>query len=77
MVSPSRNARSKAKVANSKPASSVEVVPVFSRQYSTPVSFYLHLPHVAQPSHQPVSTLDVGLEQAERSNFSSQSDRKC
>lgn len=63
-------------MANSKHASSVEVVPVFSRQYSTPLSIYLHLPHVAHPSHQPVSTLDVGLGRAETFNFSSPSDRK-
>ena len=75
-VSPSRNACSKAKVANSKHASSVAVIPVFSWQYSTPLSIYLHLPHVAHPFHQPVCTLDVGLGRAEKYNFSSPSDRK-
>ena len=63
-------------MANSKHACSVEVVPVCSWQYSTPLSIYLHLPHVAHTFHQSVSTLDVGLGKAERSNFSSQYDRK-
>ena len=63
-------------MANSKHASSVEVVPAFSWQYSTPLSIYLHLPQVAHPSNQSVSALDVGLCEAETSNFSSPSDRK-
>ena len=62
-------------MANSNHDSSVEVVPLFSWQYSTPLSLYLYPPHLANPSHQPVSTLDVD-KQAETSNFSSPSDGK-
>lgn len=63
-------------MANSNHDSFVDVVPLFSWQYSTPLSLYLYPPHLANPSHQPVSTLDVDLGQAETSNFSSPSDGK-